>query len=1446
MVKTLSWLGRLLLALLLLILLLPPVAWQFQPVRERVQTAVEEQAKQQGVVLSFGAAGLRLADLQLQSLQMADAQGVWLDLEQLRLQWHPAALLRGELHLAEVSAARIDVARAPVAPAAAEQQQAPTAKAASGEAPTWLLNHIKLEQLSVTSLRLGRALTGTDQPMVVKISGALGQAGRLAGQRYRVSLQGVEETPIELMLDAQLQLEPLPVLTLSGSGALWGGLGAQWLAAAPADRHQFTLKGEGLLSQWRGELALDSPAWGLLKTPFRLTQTDHGSKLLLDGAYHAESARQLPADTKTLLKDQQLPLQLQIEQTADGMKLQGLALAGNRWQLQGGATLEGERVAATLQVVAEDLASFSPLAKQPLSGAAEIGVVVSGSLPAPTVRIATQLKDFSHSAAEVKRIVGQLHLVPKTAGSYRVVGDLKGSLKLAQAPPPYQNWQPEVGLDITWSPNQPLKLAKLTIQEPRLQLNAHGEWAIPTQQGRIVLKGQSASLTPLLTAHGVEGVTGSAQLYAEVKVSEGLSRVDLTTNLTGKNLAKLPGPWQVWLGSQPNLAVKLQAIPEEQVELSHLLLTTPHATAELAGMVDLADGQLALHGGAKLPQLQALAAPVEQPMAGEVGLELEIAGALQNPSVTAKLQGKQLQWQQQPLPEVRLQASAEQLAQAPQGELLLQADQHGEQISLKSGFQLSHGGERLSLSSIQLRAPQTRMDGQWQVDLKQLLMDGQLTGKVAQLQGWQKWHPLFETLKGAVAWELTGQGERVQLALTGDAITQPGLELKQIEIDSEVAGAAQGSPELDLTTRIKGLIAGDAQLADIKIAARGSPQDLAFELQGQGDVMGPLELMLKGELQQAEAMAITLSQLQGRWDETPYSLRKPWRVELLDAQQIHANPLKLKWGDGGFSLALAKKQNQLQLHTSGDLGLQSLPLAKAYGLGGRLAWQGEFDTPLDRPSGVFELKALKITPPQGGEGEPLNATIELALHEGQQVKTELALTGLGKEAIQGQVRLPLTLSLAPFSLELGPQTPLQAQLTGPLALDRLLQWVESPESQRLAGELALNLSLAGTIGQPLLGGEIRMDNGLLEDAKAGLMLSEIQMVTKLEGQKVLLEQLAAKDGESGTMKLSGAIELQPKAQFPFDFTLAMQDMTLLRRDDATANLSSDLSLRGTAQKFALGGEVTLNRANLFLPDPSGGPDVETLVVHRRGEAPAKAEEEQKGAVGDLDLKIKMPGQLFVRGFGLESEWLGELQIKGTTVEPQVLGELGIKQGKLDFMGRRFDLNEGELSFTGDVPPIPQLNVVTQTQTPSILAKIILTGPATKPELTLESEPSRPQDEILSQILFERDQGKLTASEALKLAQALNTLRSGGPGVMDRVQQSVGIDRLEMKGDSLETGAVSVGKYLSEKVYLEIEKGLAPGSRKVRVEMELGHGVQVETDINEDNVPGLGIEWSRDY
>ena len=76
--------------------------------------------------------------------------------------------------------------------------------------------------------------------------------------------------------------------------------------------------------------------------------------------------------------------------------------------------------------------------------------------------------------------------------------------------------------------------------------------------------------------------------------------------------------------------------------------------------------------------------------------------------------------------------------------------------------------------------------------------------------------------------------------------------------------------------------------------------------------------------------------------------------------------------------------------------------------------------------------------------------------------------------------------------------------------------------------------------------------------------------------------------------------------------------------------------------------------------------------HRPRRLPSRPSRSPSPSTSALDI----PGRLFVRGRGLDSEWNGKLALKGDLADPLVEGEIDVRRGHFDLLDRRFTIDRG--------------------------------------------------------------------------------------------------------------------------------------------------------------------------
>ncbi|MGE0260723.1 MAG: translocation/assembly module TamB domain-containing protein, partial [Alphaproteobacteria bacterium] len=463
---------------------------------------------------------------------------------------------------------------------------------------------------------------------------------------------------------------------------------------------------------------------------------------------------------------------------------------------------------------------------------------------------------------------------------------------------------------------------------------------------------------------------------------------------------------------------------------------------------------------------------------------------------------------------------------------------------------------------------------------------------------------------------------------------------------------------------------------------------------------------------------------------------------------------------------------------------------------------------------------LKVVP-------PVDAKLAVAV---EPAALDLSLTVTGADLRQADLRgrVPVRLSLSPPGGRAVGNGRRDLRLS--LAGDAGTLWPYiGPPDQRLSGEVAVAAHLTGTPDAPRIDGTAGVDAGRYEHLIYGTLLTGLTMRAELADRHLILREFRAADGGSGSLSASGDATLETGGAMRFAMQAEGRGVHLLRRDELRAMGDLDIRVEGNAEGAKVGGTVTVSAAEIDLA-AALPPAIPTLDVHRAGDRELDRAAAQAAAYPvALDVAVAIPGQTFVRGRGLDSEWRGRLNLKGMAAAPRLTGELEAVRGQFDAIGRSFALRSSTIQFDGGAQIDPVLGIRGEYKTRDLTVVARLVGRASNPSLELDSTPALPRDEILSRVLFGKSRGRLTPVEGAQLAAALSELSGGGPSldVLGTLRRMAGIDVLQV---DTEEGATSVraGKYVTDRVYVGARQGAASGSGGVEVEVELTPNISVNS------------------
>ena len=477
-----------------------------------------------------------------------------------------------------------------------------------------------------------------------------------------------------------------------------------------------------------------------------------------------------------------------------------------------------------------------------------------------------------------------------------------------------------------------------------------------------------------------------------------------------------------------------------------------------------------------------------------------------------------------------------------------------------------------------------------------------------------------------------------------------------------------------------------------------------------------------------------------------------------------------------------------------------------------------------------------------------------------------ALTANAEARLGPQQRLAAT---ARFPRGPAAGAPFEATLDGSVDVGALAAPLLAAGADRVQGRLTLALRASGTPAAPVFGGEARLANGSYRNAVLGVAVTDLAGTLRPDGPR-LRADLAGRTPSDGRLALAGTIEpLAPS--LPVDMVLTATNAQPVSSDLIRATVDAELRLSGNLNEDArLSGPVRIRRAEIRVPEKLGG-GVRTLgPVTERGTPrngapratpqPAAAAAPAAPDAGPpilLAIEVEAERQVYVRGRGLDAELGGKLNVTGRVTAPEVRGTLELRRGDITIIGRRLTFDRGRLDFHGDL--VPDLDFRASSQAGSVTARVEVTGPATQPEITFSSTPELPQDEVLARLLFDRPLRDLSPLEIAQIGAAVAgaTGLPGGnaaTGVLDRVRQAVGLDRLSVGGNSEGAGrtttreeregaTLEAGRYVADGVYVGVKQGTEGGSRVgVRVDLTPRMRLEAETGDRDGSRVGLNWEW----
>ncbi|MFM5574810.1 translocation/assembly module TamB domain-containing protein [Aeromonas sp. 602200] len=656
----------------------------------------------------------------------------------------------------------------------------------------------------------------------------------------------------------------------------------------------------------------------------------------------------------------------------------------------------------------------------------------------------------------------------------------------------------------------------------------------------------------------------------------------------------------------------------------------------------------------------------------------------------------------------------------------------------------------------QLHAKGSISSAQWKLDAN--LLAPQLGGIYPGLKG---------DIKGQVKVSGNQQTPKIDADLASERLYYAGTDMKGISLKGNAAIGAK--PAGDLALLVAQLKQGETKLSQLALNLSGDISQHLLTLTMKGDpVAANLKLGggVRGDHWRGALSELRLKTPLRRWD-----LSSPWALDLdLPRQRLAMGDLCL--GSQGASLCVKGSQVSAAQGTL-EFALSEFDLKRLrpwlpdnfrwqamLSADGRASWRGNQPTlhaVVRTTPGTFVADGLKTDYQQ----------LALALDfERQQaaIRLDFASKQIGNIDTDLLIREPAGRGLLGGQLKFDD---LKLNTFAPLI----------PEVRSLQGIISADARFDGTLAAPLLFGQLNLRDGEVQTHSDMVTLTKLVTRLKIEGNRAELDgsMLVGK----GPLALGGWLSW---AKMPVSGSLTIQgkDLEAQYPGMGRVRVSPDIAV-SLGEETRITGQVDIPWARILvksLPDSAVAvSDDVTVVYDDLPPAPKQA-----SLPLAMKVAIRLGNDVKLDAMGLKTDVSGGLNIRQDPEKPLAgNGQLVLTNGRFKAYGQNLIIKEGRILFSGPLDR-PFLNIEANRDPDTIEGQVTVgvrvTGPASKPEITVYSEPQMAQSEQLSYLL--RGKGLQTGGEdggfnGLLVAGAV----SQANGVVSSIGESLGMSDVSL-------------------------------------------------------------------
>jgi translocation and assembly module TamB len=390
------------------------------------------------------------------------------------------------------------------------------------------------------------------------------------------------------------------------------------------------------------------------------------------------------------------------------------------------------------------------------------------------------------------------------------------------------------------------------------------------------------------------------------------------------------------------------------------------------------------------------------------------------------------------------------------------------------------------------------------------------------------------------------------------------------------------------------------------------------------------------------------------------------------------------------------------------------------------------------------------------------------------------------------------------------------------------------------------ITITGTLEQPILKGNITIQNGILKLSALKDPIQKVGVDIAFEGDTINIKQFEGYMG-TGAYRATGTAKLKGAGLTNYNISLVL-DKPMIRSKYFTGTVDGSLMLTQGPINPKLAGKLLFENDTIDIPTI---PDLQPSTMNM-----------------DLDVDFQIGKKVrFYNPYLYDILAAGRVKLGGSTMEPDISGRIVAVRGTVSYLRTPFKIEEASVEFrqfAGSFEPVIKLKAQTNLQ--QVVVNLDINGPIGAMEFKLTSEPAMNQQEILSLLTlrsryFDKQNN---GNNSLGRDELVGALDAGLQmrfisGIEGNLRNALGLDEFSFVRDTSSTIVkknnnkdenstinqevynLVMSKYVTDKLLVSYTLGVDHDKSELSFRYSLNRRISLTGSIDDENQTWLGAE-----